>query len=165
MKKYFVFTVLLLLAGMVFSQAPNIKVKNIAGKEVSLQDVVKNDGNPVIIDFWATWCKPCIKELKAISDVYDDWREETGVKIVLISIDDARTSASVRTMVNAQGWDFEVLLDVNSDIKRAMNVTNPPQTFILDGSGKIVFQHTGYSDGSENELIETVRKIKAGQLK
>ncbi|MDR1740143.1 MAG: TlpA family protein disulfide reductase, partial [Bacteroidales bacterium] len=104
-------------------------------------------------------CKPCIKELRAISDVYEDWQEETGVKMILISIDDSRTTAQVRPLVNAQGWDFEVLLDVNNDLKRAMNVANPPHVFVLDGSGKIVYQHNGYSDGSEEEIIEEVRKV------
>ncbi|MDR0619324.1 MAG: TlpA family protein disulfide reductase [Bacteroidales bacterium] len=163
MKKHFILVIALLSVITTFAQVPNITLKDINGKAVQLQDAVKNDGNPVIIDFWATWCKPCIKELKAISDVYEDWQKETGVKMIIVSIDDSRTTANVRTLVNAQGWDFDVLLDVNSDLKRAMNVSNPPHTFVLDGKGKIVFQHNGYSEGSEEELIDEVRKAKAGK--
>ncbi|MDR2556683.1 MAG: TlpA family protein disulfide reductase [Bacteroidales bacterium] len=160
MKQYFILAIALLLASTAFAQVPNIKLKDLSGKEVSLQDAIKNDGNPVLIDFFATWCKPCIKELKAISDIYEDWQKETGVKMIIVSIDDSRTTANVRTLVNAQGWDFDVLLDVNSDLKRAMNVANPPHTFVLNSEGKIVFQHNGYSEGSEDELIEEVRKAK-----
>ncbi|MDR1973805.1 MAG: TlpA family protein disulfide reductase [Bacteroidales bacterium] len=163
MKKILILAAVLQFTAATFAQVPNIKLKDLNGKDVQLQDAVKNNGNPVVIDFFATWCKPCIKELKAISEVYDDWQKETGVKIIVISVDDSRTSAQVRPLVNAQGWEFEVLLDVNSDLKRAMNVTNPPQTFVLDGKGKIIFSHTGYSDGSENELLDEIRKAKASK--
>ncbi|MEG1498666.1 MAG: TlpA disulfide reductase family protein [Bacteroidales bacterium] len=141
---------------------PSVKLKDINGKEVNTADL-NNDGKPIILNFWATWCKPCLKEMKAISDVYSEWVEETGVKMISVSIDDSRSSAKVKTMSDANSWEFEMLLDVNGDFKRAMNVVNPPHVFILDGEGNTVFQHNGYSDGSEEELIEIVRKLNAGE--
>ena len=117
----------------------------------------------MIINFWATYCKPCLKELNAINDVYLDWVDETGVKMYAVSIDDSRASATVKMRADAQGWEFDVLLDVNSDFKRAMNVANPPHVFVIDGKGNVVFQHNGYSDGSEQELIEVVRRLNAGE--
>ena len=160
MKKILLLFVLF-LTGSVFAQVPNIRLKTLGGRDVQFQDFVKNDGKPVIVNFFATWCKPCLQELKAISEVYDEWQEETGVRMIIVSIDDARTTARVRPLVNAQGWDFDVLLDVNSDLRRAMNVQNPPHTFILNGDGEIVSQHVGYSPGSENKLIEEVRRLVA----
>lgn len=163
MKKLFLSVILTLATGFVFAQQlPSVSIKDLNGKQVNTAEL-SNDGKPMIVNFWATWCKPCLKELAAVNDVYADWVEETGVKMYAVSIDDARTSASVKTRANAQAWEFEVLLDENGDFKRAMNVANPPHVFVVDGKGNVVFQHTGYSDGSEQEIIEVVRRLNKGE--
>ena len=111
-------------------------------------------GKPMIISFWATWCKPCKAELNTIAEEYDDWVDETGVKLVAVSIDDARSSSRVEPYVNAQGWEYLVLMDPNSDLRRAMGVNNVPHTFLVNGAGKIVWDHNNYSPGDEEELYE-----------
>lgn len=137
---------------------PSVDMKDLNGQIVNSSEF-DNDGKPFIINFWATWCSPCKRELDNISEVYEDWQEETGVKIYAISIDDSRRSRQVKPHVDASGWDFEVILDENSDFRRAMNVNNPPYTFLVDGNGKIVYQHIGYSDGDEDELYEKVLEL------
>lgn len=141
------------------SDLPNVTIKNLQGKDVNIAKL-SNNGKPFVITFWATWCGPCIKEHNALDEVYQDWKDETGVKIYSVSIDDSRTTAKVKPFVEGKGWDFEVLLDANGDLKRAMNVNNPPHTFLFDGSGKIVYQHTGYFEGAEEELYEEILKLK-----
>lgn len=141
---------------------PAVELKTLDGKTINTADL-SNNGKPIIISFFATWCKPCVSELSTIADVYADWQEETGVKIIAVSIDDSRTSSGVKPLVDGKSWDYEVLLDVNSDFKRAMNVNLVPTTFILNGNGEIVSQHTSFSQGSELGLIEIVRKINAGE--
>ncbi len=146
-----------------FSKMPeNITIKTSDGKAVQTSEI-KNDGKPMIISFWATWCKPCLRELNTIKDVYGDWQDETGVKLVAVSIDDSRTSARVKTMAESSAWDYEVYIDQNQDLKRAMNVVNVPHTFIVDGNGNIVWQHTAFVEGSEEELIELIRKLNKGE--
>jgi peroxiredoxin len=139
---------------------PSVDVKTLNGKSFNTKDI-DNGGKPVIICFFATWCKPCMTELKAIADLYDDWQEETGVKIYAISIDDSRSSAKVSPLVKGQNWDYEFLLDENSDFKRAMNVNDIPHTFVLNGNKEIVWQHTSYSQGAEEEYIKAVRALLA----
>ena len=137
-------------------KAENFRLKDLAGKTHRLSDF---KGKVVVVSFWATWCKPCKKELNNIAEVYDEWQEETGVKIVAISIDDTRSMSKVLPYVNASDWEYEVYLDSNSDLKRAMGVSTVPHTFLLNGKNEIVWQHQGYIDGDEEKLLEEIKKI------
>lgn len=171
MKKLAWLIALMLITGFGFSQEatlsknrtlPTVDIKDVKGNPFSTLNIV-NDGKPIIIDFWATWCKPCVKELSTIADVYPDWQEETGVKLYAISCDDARSSSLVGPMVNGKNWDYIVLLDQNGDFKRAMNVGPIPHTFVLNAKREIVWQHTSFAEGSERDLIDIVRKVKNGE--
>ena len=137
---------------------PSVEVKALDGGNINIQEI-ENSGKPIVISFWATWCKPCKKELNAIDEVYEDWQEETGVKLIAISIDDTRSMSKVMPYVNASDWDYEVYLDPNGDLKRAMGISTVPHTFLLNGKNEIVWQHKGYVDGDEDELLEQIEKI------
>ncbi|MFL5765096.1 MAG: peroxiredoxin family protein [Bacteroidia bacterium] len=141
---------------------PAVDVKTTDGKNFNTSKFA-NDGKPMIIDFWATWCKPCKKELDAISEVYTDWQKETGVKLIAISTDDSRSSAKVATDAKTHGWDYEVYLDENQDFKRALNVGDIPHVFIVNGKGEIVWQHNGYVDGGEEHIFEVLKKVAKGE--
>ena len=140
----------------------NISIKTLDGRTVQTS-VIQNDGKPIIISFWATWCKPCNRELNTIKEVYEEWQEETGVKLVAISIDDSRSASRVKPHVDGNSWEYEVYLDQNQDFKRAMNVVNVPHTFVINGKGEIVWEHTSFVEGSEDELYEIVKKIATGE--
>ena len=155
MKKILLLGILAIAAITINAQLPNVKLQDINGNTVQTSEI-SNDGNPIIISFWATWCKPCIRELKAIHEVYPDWQDETGVKMIIVSIDQAQDANRVKPMVDGFGWEYEVLLDPNGDFKRAMNVQNVPHVFVLDGKGKIVYNHTGYVDGGEQDIREAL---------
>ena len=157
-KKLFITVMLLSLTSTLFAQLPKVVLKDIAGREVAT-DTLNNQGKPFIIDFFATWCKPCNRELDAIAEVYEDWQEETGVKIFAISIDQAQNINKVKPLVDNHGWDYDVLLDPNSDLKRALGIQMIPYVLIVDGKGQIVYKHNGYTDGAESELIEKVREL------
>lgn len=144
------------------SKLPSVNIKTLDGQTFNTQDI-DNDGKPIIISFWALWCKPCKKELDAYNDNIEEWQEETGVKIIAVSIDDSRSTAKVMPFVNGKSWEFDVLLDPNGDFKRAMAVNMVPHTFILDGKGNIVYQHTSYYEGLEDEIFEIVEKVAAGE--
>lgn len=159
MKKILSLLIAVLTVSTMLAQLPkNVSVKDLNGKTVDVS-TISNNGKPIIISFWATWCKPCMEELNTISEEYDDWVDETGVKLIAVSIDDARSTGKVEPLVNSKGWEYEVLLDANGDFKRGLNVNNVPHTFLLDGNGKIVWDHNNYAPGDEEELHEELLKV------
>ena len=157
MKRSLFVIILLAVVQIAFAQLPQVTLKDINGKPVRL-DTLSNGGKPIIIDFFATWCKPCNRELSAISEVYDEWQQETGVRLIAVSIDQAHHINKVKPLVDQLGWPYEVLLDPNGELKRALGVQLIPYTLIVDGKGKIVYKHSGYVDGEEDELVEEVKK-------
>ncbi len=160
MKKIFALSIMAWIAsiGLLHAQLPAVTLKALNGQSVQT-DTLSNNGKPFIIDFFATWCKPCNRELDAIAEVYEDWLEETGVKIYAVSIDQAQNINKVKPLVNNHGWPYEVLLDPNSDLKRALGIQTIPFVLIVDGQGNIVYKHNGYTDGAEEELINKVREL------
>lgn len=164
MKKLALLVTILLGTNIAFAQngtksdVAGANIKSMDGKTFNTSSI-SNDGKPFIIDFWATWCKPCVSELSAISEVYSEWVSETGVKIYAVSIDDSRTMNSVAPFVTGKGWEYTILLDPNGDFKRAMNVNMVPHVFLFDGKGKIVSQHNSYAPGDEEHLLEEIKKL------
>jgi len=149
-------------AGILQRTIPAVDIKTMTG-EIFNTSNIDNAGKPMVISFFALWCKPCMRELTAIADVYPDWQEETGVKLVAISIDDARSMANVMPTVNGNGWEYEFYCDPNGDFKRTMGVNMIPHLFILNGQKQVVYQHTSYAEGGENELFEIIKKVAAGE--
>lgn len=139
-------------------QLPDVSIENLNGESMSIQSVLNEEG-PTVISFWATWCKPCINELTEMQDYYEDWQDETNVKIIAVSIDDSRSSKKVKAFVNGRSWDFDVILDKNSDLKRALNINNVPYTLIIDANKEIVYERNGYVPGDEELVYENLLKL------
>lgn len=165
MKKIFVFAIVASASVLgLFAQnnLPAVNIQDMKGATFNTSQI-QNNGKPIIISFWATWCKPCVAELSAIAENYADWQEETGVKVIAVSIDDARNVAKVEPFVNGKSWEYEVYCDPNGDFKRAMSVNTVPHTFLIDGQGNIVWQHNSYNPGDEDELLELTKKVSKGE--
>ena len=155
------FAVVCALSAGIFSmsaQLPSVQLKDLSGKPVD-SSTLNNDGKPFIISFFATWCKPCNRELSAIAEVYDEWQKETGVKLYAVSIDKAQNANKVKPLVNQNGWPYEVMLDPNSEFRKSFGGEMIPFVIICDGNGKIIEKHNGYTEGSEEEIIEKVREL------
>lgn len=138
-------------------ELPQVTIQDMYGKKVDVSEYGKNE-QPTIFVFWATWCAPCKKELANMADLYDDWKDEFDVEIVAVSIDDARNASKVKSYVNGKAWDFEMLLDMNSDLKRALNFQTVPYLILVNKEGKIVYSHAGYVAGDEYVLEEVMEE-------
>lgn len=150
---------LFFIVQLTIAQVPDLTLRDINGKAVNVQNLCTS-GKPTIISFFATWCKPCLRELNAIADIYDDWQDATGVQLIAVSIDRAQDVEKVKPLVYGNNWDYIVLLDAANDLMRQMQVQTVPHLFVIDGKGKIVEQHNGYTDGEESNLYKTLLKIK-----
>ena len=156
--KPFLFVVCFLCYNAAFSQTtiPNITLNTLNGKSIKIQDEISKD-KITILSFWASWCVPCINELDAISEIYEDWQEDFNIELIAISTDDARTQKRIRPMVNGKGWPYKILLDKNQELKRALNISTIPQIIILKDS-KIIYIHSGYSPGVEDEFYDIIKE-------
>jgi thiol-disulfide isomerase/thioredoxin len=137
-------------------EIPNVEVKNLDGTSLDMNQITQEKGVK-ILSFWATWCVPCINELDAINEVYEDWQDETDVELIAIATDDSRTKKRIKPLINGKGWEYKILLDDNQDLQRALNITTIPHVIVIK-DGKIVFRHTGYFPGAENQLYDVVKK-------
>ncbi|CAM3516401.1 TlpA family protein disulfide reductase [Aequorivita lipolytica] len=157
MKK--ILSLLLLFVSTVgFSQSemPRIDLTTVDGNTINSKNLSKED-KVIVVSLWATWCVPCLKELDAISEIYADWQEETGVELFAVSVDDSRTVNRVKPLINGKGWDYTVLLDTNNDFQRALGAATVPLTLLVKNN-EIVYRHSGYSPGAEYELYEKIKE-------
>lgn len=163
MKKIlFILSAVLITLSVNAQDLPTTTIKHLNGRPVKFNKIFK-EGRVTLVSFWATWCVPCKAEIKNIKEVLPEWKEEADFDFVTISIDDSRAAAMVKAYTKSQGWDWPVYLDQNSDLKRSLNFQNVPFTMIVDQNGKVVYQHTGYEEGGENELFEIVKKYANGE--
>jgi thiol-disulfide isomerase/thioredoxin len=140
------------------ANVPNFVLKNLAGKDVSLEDLRAK--GPVIIDFWATWCKPCLRELPFVDALREEYGER-GLQVAAISIDDTRSLPKVKSYVKTHDYGFEVLLDTNKRTLRRLQGGNVPYLIVVSPTGENLYTHCGYRDGDEKELAEVVAEAMA----
>ena len=159
MKKLIFLVLVLICFTNSFSQKqiPEISIKNLNGKSIELEEA--RDGKPIVVCFFATWCKPCLVELNAIAEVYDDWQDESDFNLLAISVDDSKSNAKLKSLVNGNDWPFKVYSDSNSELKRALNITSIPHSLIVNAKGEVVYEKTSYTVGAEYELYEKFKEL------
>lgn len=151
--------ILVLFCNFVYSQYqfPSVDLKSLDGETVNTSSFNEED-KLYIFSFWATWCAPCIQELEAINEVYQDWKSQVNIELIAVSTDDSRTQKRVKPLVNGKGWEYKVLLDSNQDLKRKLSIANIPYLIVVK-NGKIVFIQNGHTPGAEEELLATLKSL------
>ncbi len=153
---------LALLAAVVTIHAqktlPSVNVKTLDGKTVNLKEYAAQSGKTIIIDFWATWCSPCKKELDDIAELYPDWQKAYNVELLAITIDNQRALPKVPGIVETKGWEYTIFAGNEEEMRSAFNFQTIPQTLVADKNGNIIFEHNGYVSGDEVELEKVVAK-------
>ena len=158
MKKYLISLLLVITALCANAQITSTQLKDLNGKTIPSDNILNNSEEPIVLCFWATWCRPCLQELEAINEAIDDWRDKVNFKMVAISIDNTRSSSKVPALVKARDWQFDFYIDENSDLKRALNVSGVPFCCIIK-KGEIVWKHSGYQPGSEELILEKLTEL------
>ncbi len=138
------------------AKAPEFTLKNIDGEDVTLSELLK-DG-PVVLDFWATWCKPCIKAFPDLQELFDKY-EDCGLTVVAISIDGPRSTSKVKPFIASKGNTFEVLLDPSMAVAKKYHVTSVPRTVLVRQDGTVAWAVTGYRPTNHAELDAAVAAL------
>jgi len=160
--KSFLFLLFIAFGTSVMAQEalPDIQVQRLDGSKVSILDVVKNNGKKLtVISFWATWCKPCRNELENIAYLYSDWVKSYDMELIAVSIDDSKTQAQIQPYINAQRFEYRILVDGNKEFFQAVNGITPPLTLVVNSEGKILKVEHGYIEGNEYELEEMLSEL------
>lgn len=149
----------MLVANLSFAQQefPSVDLKSLENEVISTASFNEKD-KLYVFSFWATWCAPCIQELEAISEVYEDWKAQINIEIIAVSTDDSRTQKRVKPLVNGKGWEYKILLDTNQDLKRRLSIANIPYLVVVK-NGKIVFIQNGHTPGAEEELLAKLKSL------
>ncbi len=154
MKKITLFLFLLISITLFADTIQDFTVKDISGKEINLYTYLEK--GPVIIDFWATWCKPCLKELPKVEEIANKYK---NVTLIAISVDKPKDAVKVKTFVKSNKYKFITIHDTSKDIQKRMNVTQVPRTLIIDPAANIVFDHEGYVEGDEVHIEKIIAEM------
>lgn len=137
---------------------PSTTVKTTRGKSVKFNSLCQARDTVILVTFWATWCNPCVNELEKLNEIFPEWQKECPVILIAVSVDDARTSARVNSFVKGRGWNFNVFLDPNNDLKRAFNINDIPYLLMIKND-RVVYQKSGYIPGSESGLLSKLKSL------
>ncbi len=134
----------------------NTTFKNLEGNYVTLDE--EKGEKLTILDFWATWCKPCVKSIPEMVKLNDEFKDQ-GVKFFGINEDSPRNINKVRPFAHSKGIDYEVILDSDQEIMTELVVSVLPTMIILDENGKVVYSHQGYNTGDELIIKQKIEEL------
>lgn len=160
MKKILITAIILFVVFSLFAQKlqmqkmVNFKLQDLQGKNVELKSLLGK--GPIIVDFWATWCSPCLKELPELSKLQKKYE---NIQVIAISVDKSRKINQVKREVKSHHYKFITLLDKSGVYQKKLNIQNIPQTFFLDKDGNIIYRHEGYKQGDMKHMEDKIKSL------
>ena len=137
----------------------NLRLNRIDGKKIQLKQYL--DNGPILINFWATWCGPCKKEMLHLDRLSKEYRKN-NFSILSISIDTQRSLSEVKRFIRSKRYDFEVFIDPNQQIFKKLNGNIMPTNLLIDKDGQVIWMHYGYMPGDEimmeKEIVQLLNK-------
>ncbi|MFB6342950.1 TlpA disulfide reductase family protein [Saccharicrinis sp. FJH62] len=155
MGKLLIVLFLFLFTAQIRAQNVDIEMKSTDNKWVNLQDQLGE--KLTIIDFWATWCKPCLNAMPKINSIYESYKNK-GVNVIGISVDSPRNHSKVKPLLSSLKITYPVLFDMDEDLKNELNVSVMPTLCILNSEGKLIYMHEGFTPGDEEKIKEEIEK-------
>jgi len=140
------------------SRAPAFKIRAVSGETLTLDKLAAR--GPVVLDFWATWCRPCLAELPELEALFQKYRER-GLTVVAVSLDGPRNFAKVRPFASKLGLSFPIAVDEDGRMQQLYQVRAMPTTVVIDSAGMIVAVHEGYRPGDTRGLEAEIEKLLA----
>src|SRR5277367_3267280 len=139
------------------SSLADFALADVGGREIRLSELVGKQ-QLIYLDFWATWCGPCMAEMPQLERLYETYKDR-GLVVLGISMDDPTTMGAVASYVHRNGLSFPVMIDMDSRVTSIYNSTrSAPYGVLIDRSGKIIDEHSGYSPGDETGLETKIKE-------
>lgn len=137
----------------------DIPLKTLDGDTVLSSEALSNDGRPMVLAFWLTTCLPCRIEMQNIAPFYEDWVEETGVRVAFISTDFEHNAHKIVKFIRDNNYPFEVYHDIHREFRQMLpgGLNGLPQSFVINDGGEILYHKRKYSAGDEFKLYDAMK--------
>lgn len=155
MKFIISFLILLFTYSNANREVYNFKLKNLENQTVAYQDL--KGEKLTVIDFWATWCKPCVKSIPKLVEMHDELSDQ-GVQFIGVSVDGPRNLNKVKPFSKSLGIDYPVLLDTDNSVMSRIGVRAVPSLIVVNSDDEIVYFHEGYGPGEEKIIEKEILK-------
>jgi thiol-disulfide isomerase/thioredoxin len=136
----------LLIISISWSQDPVFRLRDLDNAWKEYSDL--KGSQLTVIDFWATWCQPCVRSIPLLSEMEKNYRDR-GVNFIGVSIDGPRNQSKIKPFIQSMGVEYPIIRDLDSELMSDLGVTAVPTLLIYDAEGELLFFHEGFRPGDE----------------